>query len=110
MITSTFLKDRFGDLYDPGSLALDADKNGIYSKESGKRVASRLAWARYVFRALENGRANPGRVYKICYYAADNESASQELETLFKLQQARVVGVPKIVRLGILESGGLWAE
>jgi hypothetical protein len=110
MITSTYLKERFGDLYDPAPLCLDADKNGIYSKESGKRVASRLAWARYVFRSLENGRADAGRIYKISYFACDNESACEELETIFKLQNAAVAGVPKIVRLGILESGGLWAE
>jgi hypothetical protein len=110
MITSSGLRNRFGDLYDPVRLDLDADKNGIYDKDSGKRVASRMPWARYVFRSLENGRPNLKRVYKTCYYAADNESAMRELETLFKLQQAEVSGVPRIRRLGILERGGLWAE
>jgi hypothetical protein len=34
----------------------------------------------------------------------------QELETIFKLQQAGVAGVPRMRRVGILERGGLWAE
>jgi hypothetical protein len=110
MITPSDLKQTFGALYDPARLDLDADKNGIYNKQSGYRVASRMAWARYVFRSRENGRPNSSRVYKVAYYACDNEAASQELETIFKLQQAGVDGVPRIVRLGILEKGGLWAE
>jgi hypothetical protein len=110
MITSSCLRDAFGELYDPVRLDLDADKNGIYSKETGMRVASRMPWARYVFRSVEFGRANPRRVYKISYYASDNESAMQELKTIFKLQQAKLSGVPRIRRVGILERGGVWAE
>lgn len=91
-------------------LDLDSDKNGIYSKDTGKRVASRMPWARYVFRSIEDGRTILSRVYKVSYFASENDSAMQELETIFKLQQAGVAGVPKICRVGILERGGLWAE
>jgi hypothetical protein len=110
MITSFHLREKFHDLYDPVRLDLDADKNGIYDIDSGKRVASRMLWARYVFRSMENGRANPQRVYKISHHPSDNEVALQELETIYKLQQVGVSGVAKICRLGILEKGGLWIE
>ena len=110
MITATYLRDRFKDFYDPVRLELDADKNGLYNQETGYRVAARMPWARYVFRSYENGRANLTRIYKIRYFAAENDSAMQEFETIFKLQQAGVAAVPKIRRMGILEQGGLWAE
>ena len=109
MITSRCLRDKFGDLYDPVRLDLDADKNGIYRKDTG------LAWLPVClghatsFARSKRG-AVPSRVYKVSYYAAENDSAMKELEAILKLQQAGVAGVPKIRRLGILEKGGLWAE
>ena len=54
-----------------------------------------MPWATYVFRSIEKGRAVPSRVYKVSYYAAENDSAMKELEAIFKLQQAGVAGVPK---------------
>ena len=110
MITSIYLKDKFGDLYDPVRLDLDADKNGLYNRETGYRVAARMPWARFVFRSFENGRAILSRVYKVRYSASENESAVLELETIFKLRQAGVAAIPRICRVGLLERGGLWAE
>jgi len=107
-IRETFGADRVGPM-------LSGGRNEEFLYESGRKVAVRMPWAKFIYRALDvDGNEIPDRVYKITHYATDNEMLFEEARLLFKLShEPAVPGVPRLVRAGMMDikkSGGMWIE
>ncbi|MBP9865159.1 MAG: hypothetical protein KBC91_02020, partial [Candidatus Omnitrophica bacterium] len=110
MISSYQLGEAFGTDYVGPTFSGGRNEDFLY--EDGKKIAVRLPWAKYVFRALnKDGREIPDRVFKITYYADENEKLFREASNMFSLQQDPAVsGVVRLVRTGMLKNGGMWME